>query len=259
MTQPYMQIVRPYTPLPPFANPDADADGEGIRLYVRREKNGEMSSFLHRLPQGAELDLRVSKQSYTIPDDVEEVLFLAGGTGIAPALQAAHGLLRHERKLEEPVGRPKMTVLWANRRREDCEGADTADSTANRSWWPLSWWKKSTVILSSPGSTAGRAQSPIVQELVFLQTEHAGRFKVQYFIDEEDRCITPNVLSSCLASERSQHEAASGRKLVLISGPDGFVEHFAGAKLWRNGRETQGPLRGVLSQLKAHGWDVHKL
>lgn len=48
-------------------------------------------------------------------------------------------------------------------------------------------------------------------------------------------------------------DAAKGKNLFLISGPDGFVSAFAGPKVWAHGRERQGPVGGVvLALMKGH-------
>ena len=57
----------------------------------------------------------------------------------------------------------------------------------------------------------------------------------------------------------------SGKNLLFVSGPDGFIEYFAGAKRWANGMELQGPVGGILGRLKAqfpesmNDWLVLKL
>ena len=53
-----------------------------------------MSTYLHRLPIGATIELRGPHVEYQIPSEVKNVIFVAGGTGIAPALQVAHAMSR---------------------------------------------------------------------------------------------------------------------------------------------------------------------
>ena len=36
----------------------------------------------------------------------------------------------------------------------------------------------------------------------------------------------------------------------MVSGPEGFVKHLAGAKVWGAGKEMQGPVKGVIGELK---------
>ena len=82
MKQPQLQIGRSYTPLPPTQQ--AEFAG-GLRFLIRREPPGEFSTYLHKLPISANIKLRGPQIEYKIPKDVDEILFLAGGTGIAPA------------------------------------------------------------------------------------------------------------------------------------------------------------------------------
>jgi hypothetical protein len=86
---------------------------------------------------------------------------------------------------------------------------------------------------------------------------------VEYFVDEEKSFIRPgHVLGHIQHNLRHSHLAQGdegGQKLILVSGPDGFIEHWAGKKIWIRGHEAQGPLGGVLGQLDLKGWKVWKL
>ena len=46
---------------------------------------------------------------------------------------------------------------------------------------------------------------------------------------------------------------------MFVSGPEGFVNAWAGPKEWRDGRELQGPLGGVLAKLDLKDWEIVKL
>ena len=52
-----------------------------------------------------------------------------------------------------------------------------------------------------------------------------------------------------------------GVKLIMISGPDGFVRLWAGKKVWMGGKEVQGPLGGYFANfnLASRGWRIWKL
>ncbi|KAI9753480.1 MAG: mitochondrial peripheral inner membrane protein [Lichina confinis] len=145
--QPQLQIARSYTPLPPLPtstlsesadptstaapyNPTAGTGLDEIRLLIRREREGEVSGYLHNLPVGSTVELRGPHIEYEIADDVENIVFLAGGTGIAPALQAAHCIVgkAEDTTHKSVMGKPQIHVLWANRRRDDCLGRDNASS-----------------------------------------------------------------------------------------------------------------------------------
>ena len=225
-----------------------------MRLLVRREPNGEMSNYLHRLPQGATIELRGPVVEYQLPTDIDELLFLAGGTGIAPALQAAYALLKPKPD-DDGAKRPRMTILWANRKREDCAGAPRVTPTA--SWW-ASFWPNTLRAIPSQTADAEVDRSVLVEELASLQSEFQDRFSVRYFVDEDRQSITPATLDAYLKPQPTSKDAGL-KKLVLVSGPDGFVSHFAGPKVWRRGEETQGRLAGVLGTANAQGWDVWKL
>lgn len=274
--QPQLQIARAYTPLPPshLLATSAEDDGTGLRLFIRRDPQGEVSGYLHKLPEGATIDLRGPHLEYKIPNDVDEVLFLAGGTGIAPALQAAHTLLSHRPRSDN--GSPKIRILWANRRREDCMGgtshqaaAASGVSNALGSWSGLAQ-PQVLQVQKEDLDADGRPQAPLVKELIALQKQHPSRFSVDYFVDEESTFINEARLNQCISGKASwgnptvttpnvSAESRTGRKLILISGPDGFVEHLAGPKVWENGKEGQGSLGGVLRRLDLRGWEVWKL
>lgn len=254
--QPQLQIARAYTPLP--SNPDEgdDEDGHSLRFLIRQETGGEMSTYLHRLPAGSTIELRGPTVEYELPQDVKEVLFLAGGTGIAPAMQVAEALSR--------LPGSKMHLLWANRRREECEGGfgDQAlpDPTAQASWWKsLLGLGKDSKQAAPMGAQKIARKGLIVRELEALQERGqaaTGGLDVQYYVDEERLFIQPGDVTKRIHSE--PHEGP-GSRLILISGPDGFVEYWAGKKLWVEGREVQGPLRGVLGKMDLKNWQVVKL
>ncbi|MCJ1418240.1 mitochondrial peripheral inner membrane protein [Xylographa parallela] len=260
--QPQLQIARAYTPLPPLPPLGNDNDSRKtgkLSFLIRQDPKGEVSGYLHRLPQGATIDLRGPQVEYRVPDDVTEVLFLAGGTGIAPALQIAHTLYSARSGRDVP---PKMHILWANRRREDCERG--VNDTTSRSSSRLNIWSNifapevESPVKSTPVGQSN--PSPMVLRLESLKKSQSNLVSVEYFVDEEQTRISEAVLkdvlqSSITTSERSPH----GRKLILLSGPDGFIEHFAGAKAWQNGKEVQGPLKGLLSLIDHSGWEVWKL
>ncbi len=256
MKQPQLQIARAYTPLPPTAPVgfDGEESANELRLLIRKEHNGEVSTFLHRLPEGTAVEIRGPNIELEIPDDVEEVLFLAGGTGIAPAMQVAHAL----------SARPdtKMHILWASRRREDCVGAkgDSPDAVkpGRLSGWRSLFGLEEPVVMEDHRGQNTQPGS-IVKELGVLRERSmsgSGRaLSVDYFVDEEKHFIKPGHISKLLQPAIQ----GPGARLLLVSGPDGFIEYWAGRKVWADGREVQGPLGGVLSRLDLKGWKVWKL
>ncbi|MCJ1285175.1 mitochondrial peripheral inner membrane protein [Xylographa opegraphella] len=257
--QPQLQIARAYTPLPPPGNDEAYRTSGRLSFLIRHDPRGEVSGYLHKLPLGATIDLRGPQVEYAIPEDVTEVLFLAGGTGIAPALQVAHSL--YEARKGRGVA-PKLHVLWANRRREDCEGG--INDTSSRSSSGLNLWTKffsPKVESAVKPTTVGQSDlSPMVLRLETLKKFQSDLVSVEYFVDEEQTVISKAVLKDVLQpSVATSKERPSERKLILVSGPDGFIEHFAGSKAWQNGKEVQGRLKGLLSQIDHSQWEVWKL
>ncbi|KAJ2965686.1 hypothetical protein NQ176_g10497 [Zarea fungicola] len=100
--QPEVQIARNYTPLPPLEGETSLEDGK-LRFYVRSIPGGEMSSYLGRLGVGREVWLRGTHPGFDVETRLgaqNNVVFLAGGTGIAPAMQVARA---------EPRGATKAT------------------------------------------------------------------------------------------------------------------------------------------------------
>jgi hypothetical protein len=257
--QPQLQIARAYTPLPPSPYDDEEDYEKAcqLRFLIRQEEGGEVSTFLHRLPEESIVELRGPNIEYQIPQSVKEVVFLAGGTGIAPAMQVAQAL-------QDRPG-TRMHILWANRRREDCEGG-MSDSISNPALGRLSGWR-SLFGLEEPmitGNNAATKEGIMVKELGALkrQAKRAGGcdLRIDYYVDEEKTFIKPATVSKLIQSASSTDAAQeASSRLILISGPDGFIEYWAGRKIWTAGREEQGPLGGALSKLNSRGWTVWKL
>ncbi|KAI9650607.1 mitochondrial peripheral inner membrane protein [Ciborinia camelliae] len=236
--QPLLQIARSYTPLPPDEN---TAQGD-LCFLIRKEPNGEMSNYLFGLQTNSELELRGPHVEFDLPHHVEEVVFLAGGTGIAPALQVVHTLLEARKSNGK---RPRIRIMWANRRREDCIGGDK--------YIPNS--ELDTVTSEGLGF--------MVQRLQRLQEKYPENLQVDYVVDEEGRFIDQKMISQAThpSSEVKSGPVSmkSDAKLFFVSGPEGFINHFAGPKIWWNGRQDQGELGGVLGRMGIRGWKVFKL
>lgn len=246
--QPQLQIARSYTLLPT----SKDQDPYELRFFIRREKNGEVSGYLHRLPLGSEVEIRGFTAEYLLPDKVNTVVFLAGGTGIAPAMQVAGAL----------AGKADVHILWANRRRDDCIGgiSDTSRSESSHHFGRQSLFG---LLPSSPAissSSPSQYKNAIVAQLDGLKQATAvdtlGYMKVDYFVDEEGSFIKSSDVSQML---RAAVHNKSGKNLLFVAGPGGFVNYWAGTKEWVNGQEVQGPLGGKLRTLDLRGWEVVKL
>lgn len=308
--QPQLQIARSYTPLPPNTLNDEvgdhDPSSTELRFLIRREPHGEVSGYLHNLPVGAIVHVRGLDVEYEIPSDIDEVLFLAGGTGIAPALQVAHCLLERRKSTGFM---PKLHFLWANRRREDAvDGVNStrmADSSAARKSWTLTrffWAAEQPTPREQQDQPQQEAYPPshlasIIPEINRMKQDSQGHITLDYFIDEEGTYITQGLLKTYLSNPASQaltqtqtrtqarHQAQAQTPtrrrsgLIMISGPDGFVSHHAGPKVWADGgggsggassspssssgKQSQGNLGGNLKAIidfegDSH-WDIWKL
>ncbi|KAK5172627.1 uncharacterized protein LTR77_002747 [Saxophila tyrrhenica] len=251
--QPQLQIARNYTLLPS----DTGTDSANLDLLIRKERNGEVSGYLHRLPLGSDIEVRGPVVDFAFPEGVDEVVFLAGGTGIVPAMQVAKAL----------AGQARMHVLWASRCRQDCVGG-ISDTPPPQSWTS---WLKAGIFGFDAGQVKeiehDRERSRVVLTLEQLKllppsgrTAHESpQLLVDYYVDDEDTFIQPGDIQRSLQSAYSTTQQPGGRKLLLISGPEGFINYWAGPKQWLNGREAQGPLGGVLSTMSLAGWEVVKL
>jgi len=255
--QPQLQIGREYTPIPPTSvlgdsqlTKDGETENADIHLLIRREKNGEMTTYLDALPLESRIHLRGPFQDVQIPKEVDEVLFLAGGTGISPALQVAHILAK----------RPgaKVHILWANRRRDECVGAPIEVIPSSPKG--LTGYLSSTLGFSKASTIQPSSQEKglVVQVIEEMKSRSVpGNFEVQYFVDEDDSFIRSREVKRILASKPGTSE--TGAKLIMVSGPEGFVDYWAGRKRLEEGKEAQGPLGGRLAQLELNGWKVWKV
>lgn len=235
--QPQLQIVRAYTPLP-LGNVE---ETNSLQFLIRRDPRGEVSGYLHRLSPSSEIEMRGPNVEYPISSNTRNVIFIAGGTGIAPALQVAHTMFTasdaNSLNSQEDSPPKYLHVLWANRSRED---------TINTAAQPnpiINHWNT----LTATHNTHSSASSSTT-------------LTVTYFTDEDKTFITPAVLSSALdtalshANNNHVTPTSTGPRpapetQIIISGPEGFISYLAGPKVWKDGKETQGPLGGIMGSV----------
>lgn len=302
--QPELMVARDYTPLPEEGEVGVvDGDGEGgkLRLYVRRMERGEVSNYLARMKVGDEVELRGPKLGFDLRARVgvedrgeaegenfgerKKVVFLAGGTGISPALQAAKALLDNPRV--------EMEVVWANRRREDCVGCDGGEQRGAvvamleefRSKYEGRFKYSCTVDREGTFIDAGTiarvtqpTPSPSAPALALTKGQSAwelwpsrGTSQKSIAISQpastvnSDACSYHSSKELVVSDESDPHAGADsrpcqckdingspvrgGKNLLMVSGPEGFVKHLAGAKVWGAGKEMQGPVKGVIGDL----------
>lgn len=289
--QPEVQIARNYTPLPPLEG-ELLEDGS-LRFYVRSIPGGEMSNYLGRLTVGREVWLRGTHPGFDVETRLgsqNNVVFLAGGTGVAPAMQVAKSVLDNHADV-------KFTLLWAIRSREELQQAlDDPKMPASTSWWNV--FGGSSKPQPAEVGHPIVAASPLGRELQEMQTRYGDRFRMQVGIDDESSqfrashiaaaiqstSAAPTLSSApdCQPHNQKFHGPASefepkgarpcscetvnrGKNLFMVSGPEGFISHYAGPKVWLGGVETQGAVGGVAGELRrrnasfASDWLVLKL
>lgn len=209
-----------------------------------------MSNYLSRLGVNDEVEVRGPAIEYAMTEQDKaggtDIVFLAGGTGISSALQAVHCFMGHS-----SVG-DRIQILWANRRREDCAGAPKSAKAAELI---------GSLFGSGGEDKKGEVEetaNAIMQEIRDLQMKYPGRVEVQYFVDEEGTFITSKAIKEAIRVVDAQGEGR--RKLLMASGPDGFMEHFVGKKGdWVGTQQLQGRLGGVVKSLGFKRWEVVKL
>lgn len=219
--QPQLQILRAYTPIPLGNIEETDS----LQFLIRKDPRGEVSGYLHRLSPTSEIEMRGPNIEYPLLPNTKNVIFIAGGTGIAPALQVADIMFTASDL--DPVDQQDkdkhLHVLWANRSSEDI---------TNNS--------------SNP--------NPIMNYLNTLTATHNRNLQVTYFTDEDKTYITPAALSSALEHLRASAtttQDSNTETQIIISGPEGFISYLAGPKVWKDGTEQQGPLGGILAGVLA--------
>ncbi|KAF7548401.1 hypothetical protein G7Z17_g7081 [Cylindrodendrum hubeiense] len=288
--QPEVQISRHYTPLPPL-NGEDPADGT-LRFYIRTVGDGEMSHYLARRGVGQDVHLRGPHVGFELTErlgDKSRVVFLAGGTGVVPGMQAAKAVL-------EANQNARVDLLWAVRSREEVQRAAPPPTSTWRFWQEKKSPSELGLEIQEP--------SPVARHLSDMKATYGDRLRIQVVVDKEgtkfqDKDIknaliaAPGTPSSavipstpgCRFHDQMMHIGATefaaleapgclcpssedsvpGKNLLIISGPDGFIEHYAGQKLWLTGHQTQGPVGGVIGRLQrqepqlAQDWLVLKM
>ncbi|KAI0197176.1 hypothetical protein EV127DRAFT_415856 [Xylaria flabelliformis] len=302
---------------------DEQAD---LRILIRRMDGGEMSNYLSRQRVGDTVWLRGPHLGFDIPRRLGDgsghnsstefvptegqrgVVFLAGGTGIAPALQIAHKLLDSHSSGNTTESRPHISILWANRWGIDALGREQASSVQGK---PNSWFRfwggdgsdPSTNLKERGKQTDKEPSSSLALQIQDLKRRHPSHFQISYFVDDEKSFIEAHdieaALSSTFGAKRTSspsskidrrciwhsakavellpddNDAARSSSsdpayactctfdaevetptvrpevnLVCVSGPDGFIEAYAGGKRWHDGNEMQGATRGVLGRIQ---------
>lgn len=289
--QPEVQISRHYTPLPPPQHiqaghhsldqgnaddgKDAKEEHGALRFYIRAVGDGEMSRYLNRLRESQTVHLRGPHVGFDLVHRLGSrklLVFLAGGTGVVPGMQAARVAL-------DCYEDTKVSLLWAVRSREEI--TSQAGQSVQKAWWDFAA-KQPDELKETPGL------SPVAEQLLDMKKIYGPRFDVRIAVDQEGTSFQlPHVRQAltsisddygsspkhpgtgCALHDQSLHELVSefeadkprcgcapmdgalpGKNLFIVSGPEGFVKHYAGDKVWRGGVQTQGAVGGLAGQLR---------
>jgi hypothetical protein len=248
-----MQVWRKYTPLPPLPPPASSPSAAQtsnpptttIRLLIRNATpSGLVSRHIHALPLGSRLPIRGPFVEYHVPRQVDEVICLVGGTGVAVALQLVAGLLARG----DPDRKLTVRVLWGVRA-GDSDGDGDGDG-GERGRTP---WRRT---LPQPPTN-----SPIHRSLLTLHSHHPTLLTISQHIDHTPSALRPHSVLPLLNNNNNNNNN-NPTKLLLLSGPPGFLAYWVGPKTWRPGLrdEAQGPLGGVLgAEAAGRGWVVWKM
>lgn len=263
--QPEIQIQREYTPLPP--DPDAGDEDGTLRFYVRRVAGGEVSNYLGRMEEGDTVEVRLGERGFAFNylDACEEndIVCLAGGTGLATAMQVAHAVLRDPAPVRPNT---RVRILWAVRRRSDIQANPTRGPKL----------RSLEDGLDEP--------TPIARELLAMKSRYGDSLDVRVAVDEEGTAFGERELKDVLALTGRPRRGtpprypaalpapiaaacdenapavpekvpagttpATLRRPIFVCGPEGFVDAYVGrlerdsaGRFWRSG--------GLLGELNA--------
>lgn len=257
-----------------------------------------MSNYLHRLGPGRDVYLRGPHRGFDVLSRLgacSNVVFLAGGTGVVPGMQVARAVLERDDS-------SRVKLLWAVRKREEAQGSSSTAGITQQPWWKKTLWTTQTPAVLTEVDADLVNPSPVARELMRLKAKYGQRLHIRLAVDEEGTHFTREHVQSALGRRQGEqspaldgkgcpfhdqllHTRASefegpraqcqcrgdgsdsrpGKNLFMVSGPDGFVAHYAGQKMWIGGTLTQGPVDGVAGQLQrrdpslANDWLVLKL
>lgn len=195
-------------------NPDNE-----LTIFVRAVDGGEVSPYLLSRKPGDVVEVRGPVVTYAFKpegalkeeEDIGNVVFIAGGTGISPAIQlTAHLLSQHTKNGKQR----RVKILFASR-------------------------------------TADEKLLPQLQELQKSGDGKQGGIKVdvEYFYDDKGTFIKKPDIEAAVVGLEMGNGGKDGRDVIMVSGPEGFVNYYAGKKGWKDGLETQGVLGGVVGEI----------
>ncbi|KAJ3390386.1 NADH-cytochrome b5 reductase [Entophlyctis sp. JEL0112] len=207
------QIGRSYTPIT-YARDHFD-------LLVKKYENGSMSSMIHDLKVGEGFIVaRGPILSFPYKSNMaDNVVMIAGGTGITPMYQLIKDILRN------PAESSKISLVYGSKSEND-------------------------VLLGTELQILAQMFPDRLKVNHIIQSSsHDGSKQTWQGISHRGTFITDKVLKECAIPSPEQNP------LILVCGPDQMVESIAGEKRSEN---NQGPLKGVLANMGYNAQQVFK-
>lgn len=278
---------------------EQDTVEEVLKFYVKREPAGEVSRWLFSLPVGSEVGLRGPAWEWVYPEEAERrkrqaqhqpeklseaqehttqsnasqdpvqvaerdkrIVFLAGGTGIAPAMQvAAHYIAgaaaAAAQRKKQATSSTTVFILWAVRSPADIAPQLSADFSKLQqladSYSSVPSPKSTGFSISYHADSQGNVIRPVdiasavLPGLLTSQPVLSLRWLPKLWGMLSQSQDTPALVNT--ESPESPSTTAED-KYLLVSGPDGFIAYFAGAKPVDG---SQGKLGGMFREVVKSG------
>ncbi|POW18256.1 hypothetical protein PSHT_06015 [Puccinia striiformis] len=232
LKHPALQIERPYTPLSPISpsepSQDDDQDRTTVELLVKRYDDGDMSTYIHHVihhPHHNQLEIRGPVPTWWYPanQEIHELVFIAAGTGITPAIQ----LLRRIYKSSSTINQlPKFNLIYLTKSLESSYLLNELDHFKTN--YPELFKFKLLVNHPTPSSTT------------------------QVNIDKSGR-LDVSDLHKWIGTNDNNNKT----KIIIVCGPESLICDVAGCKGRSN--NSQGEIGGMLKPLGYTSDQVFKL
>lgn len=243
LKHPALHIERPYTPLSPIppstpsiqhhpTDPQLPSRHPPLELLIKRYPQGELSTHAHDLKTpGNQLELRGPVPTWRHPNDqIDDIVFIAAGTGITPALQ----LLRR-------IFKPSLHPTTLNR------------------------LPNFQLIYLSRSLRSAYGLGEIQEHITHHPTRVSLKLVIDQRLDEDPSTIHVDKVGRLDLSDLQQWismspkpgENQDSRRIIIVCGPDSLICAVAGCK----GREygSQGEIGGMLKTLGYSSHQVVKL
>ncbi|CAF1406781.1 unnamed protein product [Didymodactylos carnosus] len=198
-------VIRPYTPT---TRPNTQGY---LEFVIKNYPQGVMSKYVHNLKKGDKLEIKgpIPKYDYQ-PNKFENLVLIAGGTGITPMVQIIEEVLYNSKD------KTKITLLYANASVDDILLKDDLDKLAQK--YPDRFKCYYTV-----------------DKLTDASQKKTWKGDTGF--------VTENMLKKCIPLPSKADDESL---LVMVCGPPGFMKLLSGDK---TPDYKQGELTGLLKKL----------